>query len=101
MNIKKVIGLEHDFNGHSKFKLITYLAEKKGFMGLTTTSIKKRILYVFDPETNKKGDAKMFTVNNDKEVEQELTNTEYNIVAKFVQQYTTAQEANKTKEVTK
>lgn len=98
MNIKKVVDLEHSFNGHNKFKLITCLSDKKGFMGLNSSVIKKRILYVFDPDKDKKGEAKMYFVNDDKEIETQLTNTEYNEVANLVAQFQTAEEANKTKE---
>jgi hypothetical protein len=98
MNIKRVTDLEHNFNGHAKFKLITYLVEKKGFMGLSTTNIKKRILYTFDPEKDKKGEAKMYFLNNNREVEKQLTNTEYNYVADLVVQFQTVLEANNPKE---
>jgi len=99
MSFKKVIGLEHNFNGHQKFKLITCLTTKKGFMGLTTTTIKKRILYVFDPEVDKKGEAKMYFIDNNKEIEKQLTRTEYNEVAELTTQFQTIQEANRVKEV--
>ena len=98
MNIKKIVDLKHTFNGHEKFKLITYLTTKRGFMGLNSSQIKKRILYVFDPEKDKKGDAKMYFVNDDKEIEEQLTNIEYNEVANLVTQYQTTKEANKSKE---
>jgi hypothetical protein len=98
MNIKRIISFEHNFNGHEKFKLITYLTSKKGFMGLSTSDIKKRILYVFDSKNDKKGDAKMYFLNDEREVDKQLTNTEYNEVADFVVQFQTFQEANKSKE---
>lgn len=98
MNIKRIVDLEHNFNGHNKFKLITYLTPKKGFMSLSTSYIKKRILYVFDPKVDKKGDAKMYFVDDDKEIENQLTNTEYNVVANLVTQFETTKEANKSKE---
>lgn len=84
MNIKKIVGFEHNFNGHSKFKLITYLTSQPIYLGLSSKVVKKRILYVFDPEKDKKGDAKMYFINNDREVEEQLTNNEYNEVADLV-----------------
>ena len=98
MNITKVIGLEHSFNGHDKFKLITCLIKKTGFMGLNTSYIKERILYVFDVKKDKKGEAKMYTVNDDREIEKQLTSIEYNQVADLTVQFQTAEEANKVKE---
>ena len=101
MNIKRVTDLEHNFNGHAKFKLITYLVEKKGFMGLSTTNIKKILLEgtrdgqsTGDPEKDKKGEAKMYFLNNNREVEKQLTNTEYNFVADLVVHFQTVLEAN-------
>jgi hypothetical protein len=98
MDIKRIISFEHNFNGHEKFKLITYLTPKKGFMGLNPSQVKKRILYVFDPKTGKKGDAEMYFIDDNREIEKKLTNTEYNEVANLVMQFQTTEEANKSKE---
>ena len=100
MKIKKVVGLEHSFNGHDKYKLITYLTPvKTGFMSLTTSLVKKRILYTYDPDKEKKtGNPAMFFLNNDKEVERELKTNEYEQVAILISQYSKTLEVNKAKE---
>lgn len=98
MKINRIVGMEHNFNGHAKFKLITYTTIEKGFMGLTSKEIKKRILYVFDSTVKPKPNAEMYFVNDEKEVEKKLTASEYNTVADLTIEFQKTEEVNTVKE---